>query len=255
MNSVRAQNADLTQNGVRVNAQDLCPHREPFVFNGQSFTAREVIEALWPLMTEHRRQRVLEIIANRTYTIVPVLEGLYDRGNVSAVLRSAEAMGYQAVHIMETSKRFKEAKRVTQGAEKWLDIFRWPTTREGVDRLKAQGYRILATHFENATSIYDVAFDTPTALVFGNEKDGVSEELLDAADGRVVIPMLGFAQSYNISVAAALCLYHIAEDRRRRLGAQGDLSADQQRRLTALYCLKTVPSAAQILIGTREQAS
>lgn len=230
----------------------LCPHSDPFQIRDVAYSAQEIIDTLTPMLTEERRQRMADVIAERSYAIVPVMEGLYDRGNVSAVLRSAEALGFQGVHIIESSEFFKEAKRVTQGAQKWLDIRSWDTTTPCIDHLREQGYRILATHFEDATPISEVDFSTPAALVFGNERDGVSPELLARADERVVIPMAGFAQSFNISVAAALCLYHIREARTRQLGAHGDLSAEERLRLTAEYYLRSVDNAEGVMARSRD---
>ncbi len=229
----------------------LCPHREPFLVEEEAFSAEEVIATLDPLLTDERRARLLGVIAERTYSVVPVMEGLYDRGNVSAVLRSAEALGFQSVHIVDTSARFKEAKRVTQGAEKWLDLALWPDTPSCVRALRGAGCRILATHLEHARPIDEVAFDTPAAIFFGNEKCGVSAELLELADDRVIVPMPGFAKSFNISVAAALCLYHIRQDRIRRLGTAGDLDPDTRRVLTASFFLRSVPHAERILLEHR----
>ncbi len=225
----------------------LCPHREPFVIEGESFSAEEVIRGLTPLLLPERRARIAEVVVGRTYTVVPVMEGLYDRGNVSAVLRSAEALGYQGVHIIESSKKFKEARQVTQGAQKWLDIDVWAETTPCIARLRELGYRVLATSLEGAEPIEDFDFDTPTALVFGNEKDGVSEELLELADARVVVPMPGFSRSFNISVAAALCLYHIRHARETN-GKHGDLDEETQRVLMASYYLRSVSNAEQVLL-------
>lgn len=224
------------------------PHPEPFEIGGRSCSAAEIIDTLSPYLTPERRERIQRVVANRTYSVVPVLEGLYDRGNISAVLRSAEALGYQAVHIVELSKKFKKAVRVTQGAEKWLDIRSWQTTAACVAHLRGAGYRILAAHVEDAVPIEEVSFDEPTALVFGNERDGLTPELLAAADQRVVVPMTGFTRSYNISVAAALALYHIHRDRTERLGRHGDLSETEQRSLTASYYLRCVDYADKILL-------
>lgn len=228
--------------------KSLCPHNDPFIIQGIPFSAKEIITRLDPMLTPGRRQRIRQTIANRTYTIVPVMEGLYDRGNVSAVLRSAEALGYQAIHIVESAKNFKKANRVTQGAEKWLDIRTWDATAPCVEHLRAHGYRILATHFDNPRPIHEIDFTQPTAIFFGNEKDGVSDELLSKADDRIVIPMLGFSRSFNISVAAALILYHVYQDRSRRQGYHGDLSEEQQLHLTASYYLRSVEHAEGILL-------
>ncbi|HIJ74864.1 MAG TPA: RNA methyltransferase [Candidatus Hydrogenedentes bacterium] len=231
--------------------QSLCPYTEPFDIEGESFSADDVIAILEPLISPRRRARIDRTVANRTYAVTPVMEGLYDRGNVSAVLRTAEGLGYQSVHIIETSARFKQARQVSQGAEKWLDITRWETTKACIDHLKSLGYRILATTLDSARPIGEYAFDEPTALVFGNERDGVTPELLERADGRIVVPMLGFSQSFNISVAAAISLYHIHQDRCARLGRHGDLSPTETRILTAQYYRRSVASADKILLETR----
>jgi len=231
--------------------QSRCPHQEPFAIGGEAFTAQEIIAGLTAVLMPERLQRIQDTVAGRTYTVVPVTEGLYDRGNVSAVIRSAEAMGYQALHIVDSSEAFMEARRVTQGAEKWLDIEVWKDTPSCVEHLKSLNYRILATHFENARPIGDVDFDTPTALFFGNERDGLSDTLLSLADERMVVPMSGFTRSFNISVAAALCLYHIQQDRIARRGQHGDLTESERARLTASYCLRSVPHAEGILLEAR----
>lgn len=230
----------------------LCPHQDAFEFDGELYRAHEIVAHLSEYMTDARKSKIEVVVSRRTYAVTPVMEGLYDRGNVAAVMRSSEAFGFQAINIIETSKKFKQAKRVAQGADKWLDIQRWDSTSECVERLKGQGYRILATNLDEAVPIGEIAFDRPTALVFGNEKDGVSEEMLDLADGCVKMPMHGFAQSFNISVAAALCLYHIFEDRLRRLGPPGDLTEEEREILTAVYYLRTVPNAERLLLRSRQ---
>ena len=223
-------------------------HPEPFEIGGHRYAAAEIIEGLTPYLTPERREKIDRVVAARTYSIVPVLEGLYDRGNVSAVLRSAEALGYQAVHLVELSEKFKKANRVTQGAEKWLDIRSWERTADCLEHLRARGYRILAAHVEDAQPITEISFAEPTALFFGNEREGLTAEVLEEADAHVVVPMAGFTQSYNISVAAALALYHIYRDRTERLGAHGDLSEDERRCLTASYYLRCVDYAENVLL-------
>ena len=222
-------------------------NEEPFMLDGRGYAAEEIIRGLEPFLTEHRRERIRQVVAGRTYSIVPVVEGLYDRGNTSAVLRTAEALGYQSVHIIELLTRFKEANRITQGADKWLDVVTWSATVECIGHLRSRGYRILAAHTADARPIHEMDFSQPAAVCFGNEKEGISTTLLDRADERVIVPMSGFTQSFNISVAAAVSLYHIAEDRRRRLGRHGDLSEHEQQCLVAAYYLRCVPEPAHIL--------
>lgn len=227
--------------------ENVAGQQDTILIGERAYTAERVIEVLGPILTPERRARIQHVAAHRTRTIIPVTEGLYDRGNVSAVLRSAEALGYQSVHIVDSSAQFKQANRVTQGAEKWLDVRVWEATAPCVAHLRGAGYRILATTPEEARPIDSLRFDLPTALFLGNEKDGVSQELLQQADERVAIPMPGFTRSFNISVAAALCLYHIQQWRIRECGGHGDLDAHEQTRLLAEMYLRSVEDAARIL--------
>ncbi len=245
-----------TPKSIARTMQSRCPHLEPLRIDSEDFLPAEIIEVLSPLVSVERKERIATTLDSRTYNVTPVMEGLYDRGNVSAVLRSAEALGYQSAHIIQTSPNFKKAKRVTQGAEKWLDIQVWESTVECVRSLKSLGYKVLATCLEGTPRpIAEIDFTEPAALVFGNEKDGVSRELLSLADERVSIPLLGFSQSFNISVAAALSLYHANRDRVARGGRHGDLTADERDALTAIYYFRSVGSASQILIRARKDAS
>lgn len=223
------------------------PHSGPIQVGSLNVTAEQVLELAAPYLTESRRARIDAVVENRTYSVVPVMENIYDRGNISAVMRSSEALGFQAAHVIELSERFKEANRVTKGADKWLDVVRWKSTAACVNDFKKRGYKIYATHLEAAVPIGEVDWSQPSAIVFGNEKDGVSKQMLEMADQRVIIPMMGFVQSFNISVAAAISLYHIYQDRVRRLGRHGDLTEDEKSVLRALYCLRAAKNPERLL--------
>ena len=222
-------------------------------------------------MDAARCERIAAVVAARTVQVVPVLERVHDLGNVNAVLRSAEGLGYGAAHLVDlqgdaavwaasleddaglveggsVEGGMGRARRQSQGADKWIDLHLWPDATAACDGLRAQGYRIVATHLAaDAVPIVEVDFAVPTALVFGNERDGISPELLARADLNVVLPIDGFIQSYNISVAAALGLYHARQDRIARLGRHGDLSAEEQEALAARYYIRSVKAAALIL--------
>jgi len=224
-------------------------HSEPIEVGEFELTADEVLDLVGARLTDNRRERIAEVVAERTYHICTVLDGIYDRGNTSAVIRTAEALGYQSMHVVESQEHFKEANRVTQGTDKWLDIERYDTPEECIPVLRDRGYRIVATELEASKPIGEVEFGEPTALVFGNERDGVSEEMLEAADERCIVPMVGFAQSYNISVSAAIALYHLYERRVAERGRQGDLDADEQRILRAIYYLRSIDNPAKLIRG------
>ncbi len=211
-----------------------------FTYQDHPMQYRDVIEKLGPFVTDNRKKRIQDVVNNRTNNIVPVFDGLYDRGNVSAVLRSAESFGLQTCHIIETQEKFKAAKAVSNGAEKWLDIHKWKNPVDCISNLKANNFQIVSTHLEASKPISEIDFSKPTAIVFGNEKDGVSKEMLAASDHNIIIPMQGFSQSFNISVAAAISFYHIYQDRIRKLGRHGDLSEAEKKILEAKYFLYSV---------------
>ncbi|WP_374078857.1 TrmH family RNA methyltransferase [Bdellovibrio bacteriovorus] len=207
-----------------------------------------VLEKIGPLLTEERREKIKRVVALRNFDTAVVLEGIYDRGNISAVMRSAEGLGFGNFHVIETQEKFKEANRVTQGADKWVEVQKWKKTPECVKALKAQGYKICVTHLDaKSKPLHEIDFSGKVALVLGNEKDGVSPEMIAAADESIIIPMTGFVQSFNISVAGALSLYHISQDRLKRLGTNASLTEEEQGILRAHYYMRTQDSAIQYL--------
>ncbi|MGZ3771417.1 MAG: TrmH family RNA methyltransferase [Bdellovibrio sp.] len=207
-----------------------------------------ILEKIGPLLTEERRKKIERVVSLRNFDTAVVLEGIYDRGNISAVMRSAEGLGFGNFHVIETQEKFKEANRVTQGADKWVEVQKWKKTADCVKALKDQGYKICVTHLdEKSKPLHDIDFSGKTALVLGNEKDGVTPEMIAAADERIIIPMSGFVQSFNISVAGALSLYHISQDRLKRIGTNASLTEEEQGILQAHYYMRTQDSAVQYL--------
>ena len=224
----------------------MFPHKDPIdlkellhLDEELTLSAQQIVELLEGQLTLRRKEGIDEVIAGRTYTVVPVMEGIHDLGNAAAVLRTSEGLGYQGAHVVDTQPDHKMSRRVTQGADKWLDVERWTDPVACATELKRRGYKIIATHLEADYRLEELDFTQPTALVFGNEQDGVSDEMLEMADARCIIPMSGFVQSYNISVAAALALYEARRQRVERLGGQGDLSDQEKMILRAHYYLRS----------------
>jgi tRNA (guanosine-2'-O-)-methyltransferase len=227
-----------------------------FQLAGQSLTAARVIELLEPFLTPERQARIRTTVDGRTCNITPVLENIYDRGNISAVLRSAEAMGFQNAHVIELNEKFKSSNRVTKGADKWLDVHKWKSTVACTSKLKELGYQILATHLDSkARPIAEMDFTRPTAIVFGNEKDGISPEMIEQCDHTVIIPMHGFVQSFNISVAAAIAFYHIHRERLVKLGISGDLSEEEKLILRADFNLRSNHDPDRLIAELLERKS
>ncbi|MCE3010739.1 MAG: RNA methyltransferase [Proteobacteria bacterium] len=232
----------------------MFPFEAQIQVGSHSFDPKVVIEVVGPLLTQERIQKIEKVLEGRTFSNPIVLENIYDRGNASAVMRSAEALGFGQVHMIELGEKFKESQRTTAGADKWVELKKWKSTRACVDHLKEQGFKIAVTYLDaSSVPLSEVDFAKPTALVLGNEKDGVSPEMVAAADYKVVIPMTGFVQSYNISVAAALGCYHMYLDRMSRLGACGDLTETQKNILKAHYFLRTQASAEDVLLEKRSR--
>jgi len=207
----------------------------------------EIESKVWPLLTPERQAKIERVASQRCFDISVVLESIYDRGNISAVMRTAEGLGFADFHIIETAEKFKNANRVTQGADKWVESRKWKSTTEAIKYFKKNKIRICVTSLEAAKPLHEVDFSTPLALVLGNEKDGASKEIIEAADERVIIPMPGFVQSFNISVAGALCLYQISQSRLKQRGTNVDVTSEQIRILKAQYALRTLDSADSIL--------
>ncbi|MGC8737073.1 MAG: TrmH family RNA methyltransferase [Candidatus Hydrogenedens sp.] len=223
------------------------PYREPLNLGGISCLSGQIIQSLEPCLTPKRINKIDEVLQNRTYTILPVLDGLYDIGNMNAVLRTSESFGFQAVHIIETSAKYREANRVAQGAEKWLDIFRWKKPLDCIFYLKEKGYKICVTSLNSPKTIGEVDFLVPTAIVFGNEHEGVSKEIIHQADESIIIPMYGFTQSFNISVAASIVLYHAFQKRIDLLQSNGDLYENEKQILKAIFYWKSLSRAKEIV--------
>ena len=226
----------------------------------------EVERVLGPYLSAERRARIESIVAARAFGVVPVLEGLVDPGNVNAVLRSAEGLGYGAAHVValqgqaadwlgtlesghETAAADRRAaRRASQGAHKWIEVRSWQDPRAYVAWVHERGGRVAVTALrDDAVPIEEWDFSTPTALVVGNEHAGASEAMIEAADAAVLLPLDGFVQSYNVSVAAALALAHARTDRLRRAGRHADLDDDQRQRLAAHYTARAVPLAEALV--------
>jgi tRNA (guanosine-2'-O-)-methyltransferase len=170
----------------------------------------------WP-RTERRQQRITRVLSRRQPDLTVVLENVHDPHNVSAVLRSCDAVGVLEIHLVYTTEAVPIgpfARRTSASAAKWIDTSRHSSVEACYGLLRAGGFAILATAMdETSRSIHAVDFCRPTAIVFGNEMRGVSSEAGEMADGRILIPMMGMVQSLNISVACAVTLYEALRQR------------------------------------------
>lgn len=172
-------------------------------------------------LTEKRKDVIQRVLSQRTRHVALVLENIVQPHNMSAVVRTCECYGVQNLYIVDDQNLFEVNKRVLKGSNKWIDIVRYKTkernnTTNCLQDLKRAGYQILVTHPDaEGISIEEVDVTQKIALVMGNESIGVSDEALQLADQKVYIPMVGFTESMNISVSAAICLHTLLPKLRR----------------------------------------
>jgi tRNA (guanosine-2'-O-)-methyltransferase len=209
------------------------------------------------LLVEERRARVDAVVAQRTRSIVLVLEDLEDPHNIAAVLRTCEGLGLQEVHAITRNHSFHPSPKITMGAEKWLDLRLHRDVSSCLSALRDRGYLLCATDLgEGAGSLLDLPPDRPLAIVFGTEKTGITSEAAAQCDLRFKIPMLGFTQSLNISVAAAICISHLVFRRLSR-GLPTDMPAEEQAGLQERFYALSVKQRHRLFpeIGARPSGS
>jgi tRNA (guanosine-2'-O-)-methyltransferase len=181
---------------------------------------KEAYNYLSRYMTDERDQLFKRVIEERTRKITVVIEDVYQPHNASAVLRSCDCFGVQDVHIIENQNTWEVSEGVSLGAYKWLDVHRYNeqenNTLACLKHLKKQGYRIVATTPHQDDFVPEtLPLDEKIALVFGAEVRGISDLVREEADAYLRLPMYGFTESFNISVAAALSLYALTERMRK----------------------------------------
>src|SRR5690606_21442708 len=175
------------------------------------------------------------------------MEDIFQFRNAAAIVRSVEACGFHRIVAMESVNVFNPNLRVTKGAETWVEVVKKPHTLETLQEIRNEGYQILAVSPENnATLLPDYQITKPVALVFGTEKEGVTEDILNFADETIAIPMYGFTKSFNVSVAAAICMY----DLKQKLISSGldyKLPEAQRWEMMVRWAANSIPAGERIL--------
>jgi len=174
-----------------------------------------LLNYLLEFLTEERKNKFLTHILFRTRYLTIALEDIYQPHNASAVLRSCDCFGIQDVHIIENRNKYQVNPDVALGASKWLTLEKYSlpenNTISCLENLKKKGYKVFATTpHENDYTPESLPLENPVALVFGNELEGLSDEALSMADGFIKIPMVGFTESLNISVSAAVIVHTLS---------------------------------------------
>lgn len=161
-------------------------------------------------MTPERKEKLLKVISQRQFNLTVILENVHDPHNISAVMRTCDAVGIQEVYVLNTKIEMpkKWGKRSSSSALKWLTILTYNNLDECISDVRKKYSKIYTTHLaDDSIQLHKINFVESIALVFGNEKDGVSNEMRNIADGNFIIPQVGIIQSLNISVACAVSIY------------------------------------------------
>jgi tRNA (guanosine-2'-O-)-methyltransferase len=210
---------------------------------------QELLTYLLSFVSDHKKELFYQNIEQRTRHITIVLEDIYQPQNASAVLRSADCFGIQDVHIIENTNKYTLNPDVVLGASKWLNLYFYNQQKNNtttcLQTLKKQGYKIVATTpHTNDITIDRIDLSEKTALVFGTELTGISEQAKELADEFVKIPMYGFTESFNISVSAALCMYETTKRIRQELSpGKWQLSVNEKQQVLLDWCKKVIKRA------------
>jgi len=204
-------------------------------------STRDVIRILGERLSSERKMRIDEVVANRMRKVTVAIEGVIDPHNTAAIIRTAEAFGMQTVHVIEKKDKFLSSRRVTQGTHKWIDLAVWKKIDDFVKVMKSENKKILVADANATLSLDELSKEEHLSLIFGNEHAGISPEMKEAADGSFSIPMTGFAESFNVSVAAAITISNVCSKRK------GDLSKKDLEILKARFYLRAIRAGYDIV--------
>ena len=171
----------------------------------------EIWDLLSAKLSDSRRNKMLQVAAHRSRYIRLALQDIYDPHNVSACLRSAEALGVLHTDLVNLYQDFSKPSTVARGSSNWLEIQRFKSIPDYVEERKSEGYSLAAGYPSAQYSLDELPLDRPLIVVFGNEHAGLSEQWEQHIDYKFSIPMVGMVESFNISVSAAICLYTLTQ--------------------------------------------
>lgn len=224
--------------GVRRDQPDVF---EPVGTSSLPAPASTIVAALGPLVSAERHARIEAVIDGRLGSVIAVLEDLADPHNASAVLRSADAFGLTEVHVIEGDRRLAASRRVSKGTDRWVELRRHQSATSCIDHLHARGFEVFIAAADGEHTPETLAARPKVAVIFGNEHRGASEEARARADGAYRIPMRGFVESLNVSVATAITLHALTR------GRAGDLDEEGRTALRARFLMASVFGAELIV--------
>lgn len=207
---------------------------------------------------EERASRMRDVASKRSRSLTIVLDEIKNVHNISAIIRSADAFGIQDLHLLY--REFSSSKGVAQGSDRWLSIHKYDSAEDLIKKLRADDYKIVTLapkdnidQKQKSVAIHDLPFsDEKLALVFGNEKHGVSQIFQDSSDYSAYIPMFGFVESFNVSVACAISLFCSTISGAKEDRQVESISEKSQEELYASWLLKEVPKADLVLQRLKE---
>ena len=208
---------------------------------------QETFDYLKQFLTDERLSKIEHFSQESSDFVLPVMEDVYQFRNAAAIVRSVEACGFHHVVALEEENVFNPNLKVTKGAETWVKVEKMPNNLDSLKEIKNRGYKILAVSPENnATMLPDYEVNEPIALVFGTELEGVSDEILDFADETLAIPMYGFTKSFNVSVAAAICMYELKQ-KLMKSGIDYKLSEEKLLEMKIRWTVNSIRSGEELL--------
>lgn len=183
-------------------------------------TLRQTSAYLESFLTDNRKDRLIQVLNERTRHVTVVVEDLFQTQNISAVMRSCDCLGIQDIHIVEAENPFSIHSAISMGADKWLTHYHYRSEKSDIanciQQLKNRGYSVVATlPDEDSCYLEELPIEQPIALLFGTELTGLSPKAIQLADQTVKIPMYGFTTSFNISNSVAIILSFLAEKLRK----------------------------------------
>ncbi|PQA93394.1 tRNA (guanosine-2'-O-)-methyltransferase [Chryseobacterium piscicola] len=204
-------------------------------------------EYLKQFLTEERLRKIEHFAPESSDFVLPVLEDVYQFRNAAAIVRSVEACGFHKVVALQEENNFEPNLKVTKGADTWVEVEKLPRNMESFQKIKDRGYKIVVVSLENnAKMLPEYEITEPIALVFGTEMEGVSQEILDFADETLAIPMYGFTRSFNVSVAASICMYELKQ-KLMKSTIDYKLNEEKLLKMKIRWAVNSIKSGKQIL--------
>lgn len=206
----------------------------------------QLLEYLESFLTERRLALFKRVLSQRTNYFTVATEDVYQLHNTSAVIRSCDVFGIQNLHVVEEVNSKRIDREIAMGAQKWVDVNRYTSTKDCITSLRKKGYRVVATSPHRGEMLQDFDISQPAVFFFGKENDGLSEEVLKEADDFLQIPMVGFTESLNISVSAAIILQEVTT-KLRKSNMPWQLLEEERLEKRLDWAKKTIKNSSEII--------